>query len=664
VTEEISSAVFSTSPGRQIAGYQIEKELGRGGMAIVYRARDINLGRIVALKILAPQLASDDSFRQRFIQESRAAAAVDHPHIIPVFEAGKADGELFIAMRYVSTGDVRSLLDASGELPVDRAAAIVAQVASALDAAHAHGLVHRDVKPANILLAESADGRSDHVYLSDFGLSKQSLAPTGLTAAGQFLGTLDYIAPEQIEGRPVDGRADLYALACATVEMLTGTPPFRRAENIALMYAQLSEAPPLLRERRPELPPAVDQVMGKALAKSPADRYATCMDFAAALKAACTPQASRPGGVPERMPTELAFPPRGDGAAGGARSPSGSAPPPSGAPAAAGAAAAAGSGGPAGYGPGGPPSGGPGGPGGSASGGSGPAGAAAPSPWAAGASSGPSGPSAPGAPGSVPPGDSPPASWFRDAPPSAAPGSGAQSPWSREAAPSTPGGWPPGPRQASGPPSAQQNWPSDPTAALAPASRVGEPYRPASFPTYQGQPAQPGGRPPRRTGRVVLILLVILIVAAVLGGLAYHLASSHSAATPPPSTPSVSITPSTSASQQAQSQPPSQSSAASSGPVATQTPSQVVQAYYQAINQKQYQRAWALGGKNTGQSYSSFVAGYQGTASVAVQINSVSGDVVTVQLTANQTDGTVKTYAGTYTVQDGVITVPDVHQTS
>jgi serine/threonine protein kinase len=305
VTEEISSAVFST--GRQIAGYQIEAELGRGGMAIVYRARDINLGRIVALKILAPQLASDDSFRQRFIHESRAAAAVDHPHIIPVFDAGQAGGELFIAMRYVSTGDVRTLLDAAGALPVARAAAIVAQVASALDAAHAHGLVHRDVKPANMLLAQSADGSSDHVYLSDFGLSKQSLAPTGLTAAGQFLGTLDYIAPEQIEGRPVDGRADLYALACATVEMLTGVPPFRRDGNVALMYAQLSEPPPLLRERRPELPAAIDQVMGKALAKSPGDRYAGCMDFAAALKAACTPQ-----GVPRTVPVppRLPVPPR------------------------------------------------------------------------------------------------------------------------------------------------------------------------------------------------------------------------------------------------------------------------------------------------------------------------------------------------------------------
>ncbi|HEY5015773.1 MAG TPA: serine/threonine-protein kinase, partial [Streptosporangiaceae bacterium] len=228
VTEEISSAPSQAGPGGQLAGYQIEAEIGRGGMAIVYRAIDVKLGRTVALKILAPRLAEDESFRRRFIHESRAAAAVDHPHIVPVFEAGEAEGCLFIAMRYVGTGDVRTLLDRQGRLSVPRTVAITAQVASALDAAHARGLVHRDIKPANMLLAESGDGRSDHVYLSDFGLSKQALAPSGLTATGQFLGTLDYVAPEQIEGRSVDGRADLYALACATVEMLTGAPPFRR----------------------------------------------------------------------------------------------------------------------------------------------------------------------------------------------------------------------------------------------------------------------------------------------------------------------------------------------------------------------------------------------------------------------------------------------------
>jgi len=616
VTEEISSAVFSTAPGRRIAGYQIEEELGRGGMAIVYRARDVNLGRIVALKILAPQLAQDDSFRQRFIQESRAAAAVDHPHIIPVFEAGKADGELFIAMRYVSTGDVRTLLDADGPLPVARAAAIVAQVASALDAAHAHGLVHRDVKPANILLAQSADGSSDHVYLSDFGLSKQSLAPTGLTAAGQFLGTLDYIAPEQIEGRPVDGRADLYALACATVEMLTGVPPFRRAENVALMYAQLSEPPPLLRERRPELPAGIDQVMGKALAKSPDDRYPDCMDFAASLKAACTPQPAPwtigdPGFRPVREAAEPAYPVRADGGAAGAAR---AAYP---VRADGGAAGAAGASSPSGSAP--PPA-------------SGPA-AGAQAQWAAGGAA-------------APPGASPPASWFRDALPAAGSGPAAPSPWSRDAAPSAPSQWPADPRQA-GPSSAQMNWPADPTSALAPASRVGAPGGPGTHPSYQPGPP----RRPRRTGRTVLILLGILILALVIGVLVSHIVSKGSTAAPPANLSSSSAPPASSA--------PASSAAASTGPVAAQTPGQVVQAYYQAINEHQYRTAWDLGGQNTlpRTTYDSYVAGFDGTASDVVEILSVSGNVVTAQLTANQTDGTAKVYEGTYTVTGGQITV-------
>jgi len=196
-------------------------------MAVIFRAHDERLGRAVALKVLNPGLAQDEAFRQRFIRESRAAATVDDPHIIPVFEAGEASGVLFIAMRYVPGGDAGSLLRREGPLPPARVAAIISPVASALDAAHSAGLVHRDIKPSNMLM-DVRPGRPDHVYLSDFGLSKAAMGATGLTGAGQFLGTVDYIAPEQIEGKAVDGRVDQYALACAAFELLTGTPPFRR----------------------------------------------------------------------------------------------------------------------------------------------------------------------------------------------------------------------------------------------------------------------------------------------------------------------------------------------------------------------------------------------------------------------------------------------------
>ena len=322
VPEEAGDFVAEVVPGfaagSRIAGYRLEGQIGHGGMAVVFRARDERLGRLVALKILAPALAADEAFRQRFIRESRAAAAVDDPHIIPVFEAGEASGVLFIAMRYVGGGDVRTLLDRAGPLSAARAAAIISPVASALDAAHAAGLVHRDVKPANMLVDARA-GRPDHVYLSDFGLSKGTASSLGLTGTGQFLGTLEYIAPEQIEGKPVDGRADQYALACAAFELLTGAPPFRRDEATAVMYAQLSEPPPLLTSRRPDLPPAADQVFARALAKAPADRYPSCRELADALRAAfgIAPYDSGPGTIPaaDRPRTEVAVtaPPGGAG---------------------------------------------------------------------------------------------------------------------------------------------------------------------------------------------------------------------------------------------------------------------------------------------------------------------------------------------------------------
>src|SRR5512139_1163687 len=168
--------------GHQIADYRLEREIGRGGMAVVYRARDLNLGRTVAVKLLAPELARNESFRLRFASESRAAAAIDHPHIIPVFSAGESEGVLYIAMRYVEGRDLRSLLDRSGTLPVPQVVRIATQIASALDAAHAHGLVHRDVKPGNVLVAEGTDSdHPEHVYLTDFGLTKKSSSLTGFT---------------------------------------------------------------------------------------------------------------------------------------------------------------------------------------------------------------------------------------------------------------------------------------------------------------------------------------------------------------------------------------------------------------------------------------------------------------------------------------------------
>ena len=296
--------------GSRLAGYRLDEQIGRGGMAVVYRAYDTRLERQVAIKVLTPELARDEAFRQRFIRESRTAAAVNHPNIIPIFEAGEADGVLFIAMRFVQGPNVQALVETAGPMPAARACHIITQVAAALEAAHSHGLVHRDVKPGNILLDAAGGGdHPGHAYLSDFGLSKRALSVSALTSTGQFLGTLDYIAPEQIEARAVDGRTDEYALACSAYTMLTGQPPFVRDESIAVMWAQISATPPTLTSRRPDLPAAVDEVMAKALAKVPTDRYATCPEFAVALRRACGLDSSgtgpgRAGAVPEPPPRE------------------------------------------------------------------------------------------------------------------------------------------------------------------------------------------------------------------------------------------------------------------------------------------------------------------------------------------------------------------------
>jgi outer membrane protein assembly factor BamB/tRNA A-37 threonylcarbamoyl transferase component Bud32 len=272
------------APGSVIAGYRLEQRIGTGGMAIVYRARDERLQRQVALKLMAPGRSADESFRQRFIQESRAAAAVDDPHIIPVYEAGEAGGVLYIAMRYVAGGDVQGLLERERQLPAAQVGAIVSAVASALDSAHAAGLVHRDVKPANMLL-DSSPGRPDHVYLSDFGLSKGSLSSAGMTSSGQFLGTPNYTAPEQIQGHAVSGQTDQYALACTAFELLCGEPVFPRDQGVAIIYAHLSQPPRSVLGQRPDLGPAADAVLARALAKAPRDRFGSCQEFAGALRA-------------------------------------------------------------------------------------------------------------------------------------------------------------------------------------------------------------------------------------------------------------------------------------------------------------------------------------------------------------------------------------------
>ena len=213
--------------GTELAGYRIESMLGLGGMSVVYLAEDQRLKRRVALKLLASRLAQDDSFRDRFLRESELAASIDHPNIIPVYEAGTAEGILFIAMRYVGGGDLKARLQRGPMDPAD-AIGIVAQMAIALDAAHARGLVHRDVKPSNVLLDIGArpDG-SDHVYLADFGLTKRLSDETGSGTDGRLMGTIDYIAPEQIAGGEIDGRADVYSLGCVLYECVAGQPPFR-----------------------------------------------------------------------------------------------------------------------------------------------------------------------------------------------------------------------------------------------------------------------------------------------------------------------------------------------------------------------------------------------------------------------------------------------------
>jgi serine/threonine protein kinase len=284
----------SVEVGRSVAGYRIESVLGRGGMSVVYLAEQVALGRKVALKLLSPELAEDPDFRDRFEHESRLAASLDHPHVIPIYEAGEADGTLFIAMRYVPGTDLETFVRSHGPMDLKAAVEIARQVAGALDAAHQLRLVHRDVKPANILLAESSSG-GHHAYLADFGLTKRRSSVAGKTKTGQFIGSIDYASPEQIEGKLLDGRSDQYSLAGAFYYCLTGHRPFERDSEVAVLYAHLKDKPPRPTALRSDLPRQVDDVVGKAMAKSASARYGTCSGVSDAIAEALRTDLERRG---------------------------------------------------------------------------------------------------------------------------------------------------------------------------------------------------------------------------------------------------------------------------------------------------------------------------------------------------------------------------------
>src|SRR6516165_11152343 len=273
--------------GDEFAGYRIRSVLGRGGMSVVYQAENPRLSSVLALKVLAPELAADDVFRARFLEESRIAASLNHPNVIPIYDMGSSDGLLFIAMRYVSGTDLRQMIKKRGRILPATALFLTGQAARALDAAHRKGLVHRDVKPGNLLIERGGDEADpDHVYLADFGITKHAMSRTGLTATGQFLGTVDYVAPEQIRGTSVLGLADQYSLGCVLYECLTGRVPFEKDLDAAIIWAHVEETPTMPTVLRPELPPEVDEVFGRVLSKRPDERYGSCREFVDAARMA------------------------------------------------------------------------------------------------------------------------------------------------------------------------------------------------------------------------------------------------------------------------------------------------------------------------------------------------------------------------------------------
>ena len=306
--------------GSLLAGCRIEGIVGRGGMGVVYRATQLSLERPVALKVIAPDFAGDITFRERFKRESRIAASIEHPNVIPVYEAGEGEGQLYLIMRYVEGTDLRAVIDGTDSgLSPERAAQLVAQVAAGLAAAHRRDLIHRDVKPANVLI--DAGGEREHAYLTDFGIARHSSATSGLTHTGALIGTMDYLAPERIQDQGGDGRADVYALGCVLFEALTGARPYERDNDVAKMYAHLSAPVPSARELRPDLPPELDELAQRAMAKDPDDRFASAGEMSEALTDTLP---SRPitAPSPPLPPTEPAAPAEAGKAAPSAPGPS------------------------------------------------------------------------------------------------------------------------------------------------------------------------------------------------------------------------------------------------------------------------------------------------------------------------------------------------------
>lgn len=276
------------APGSEFAGHRVEAVAGRGGMGVVYRATDLRLRRTVALKLIAPELSEDPSFRTRFERESRTAAAIRHPNVITIFHAGEYDGLLYITMEYIEGTDLGDMITRNKWLDLHLAVAVVSQVGYALDAAHRHGLIHRDIKPANILLANEEG--APHAYLTDFGLTKSLSSESGVTGTGLMVGTVDYMAPEQAEGDTLDHRTDVYALGCVLYNALTGEVPYPRDTLIAKLYAKTHEPPPSVLARRADLPPELDLVVKRAMARRPEDRYTSAGELGrGALAAARTP---------------------------------------------------------------------------------------------------------------------------------------------------------------------------------------------------------------------------------------------------------------------------------------------------------------------------------------------------------------------------------------